>query len=57
MVDQIPKHLRAFFVGRCFILDGYAIADEYRMTNSAGGLTVLGSILRTYDPAKLSGGF
>jgi hypothetical protein len=33
------------------ILDGYAIADEYRMTNSSGELLVLGENFRTYDPA------
>ena len=32
-----------------FILDGYAIADECRMTNSSGELIVLGLNLRTYD--------
>jgi hypothetical protein len=35
-----------------FILDGYAIADEYRMTGASGELIVLGLNLRTYDPAK-----
>jgi hypothetical protein len=38
----------ASWVGR-FILDGYAIADEYRMTNASGGLIVLGMNVRTYD--------
>jgi hypothetical protein len=32
-----------------FILDGYAIADEYRMMTSAGELIVLGTNVRTYD--------
>jgi hypothetical protein len=41
----------AAWVGR-FILDGYAIADEYRMTDSAGELIVLGMNLRAYDPAR-----
>jgi hypothetical protein len=40
----------ATWIGR-FILDGYAIADEYRMTDSSGELIVLGMNLRTYDPA------
>ena len=39
------------WLGR-FILDGYAIADEYRMTNSSGELMVLGVNLRTYDTTK-----
>lgn len=33
-----------------FILDGYAIADEYRMTTSSGELIVLGMNFRSYDP-------
>jgi hypothetical protein len=41
----------ATWVGR-FILDGYAIADEYRMTGSSGELMVLGMNLRTYDATK-----
>jgi hypothetical protein len=39
------------WVGR-FILDGYAIADEYRMTDSSGKLVVLGMNLRAYDAAR-----
>ena len=39
---------QATWVGR-FILDGYAIADEYRMTDASGELIVLGLNLRTYD--------
>jgi hypothetical protein len=35
-----------------FILDGYAIADEYRMTGPSGELIVFGMNLRTYDAAK-----
>jgi hypothetical protein len=38
----------ATWLGR-FILDGYAIADEYRMTGSSGEVIVLGMNLRTYD--------
>jgi hypothetical protein len=38
-------------VGR-FILDGHAIADEYRMTDAAGELIVLGVNLRAYDAAR-----
>lgn len=40
----------ATWVGR-FILDGYAIADEYRMMNSAGDLIVLGLNVRSYNAA------
>jgi hypothetical protein len=39
---------QATWVGR-FILDGYAIADEYRMTDSSGEPIVHGLNLRTYD--------
>jgi hypothetical protein len=41
----------AMWFGR-FILEGYAIADEYRMTDSTGALIVLGLNLRTYDAAR-----
>lgn len=43
--------LQATWLGR-FILDGYAIADEYKMTGPSGELIVLGMNLRAYDPAK-----
>lgn len=42
---------QATWLGR-FILDGYAIADEYRMTDSAGELIVLGMNFRAYDATK-----
>ncbi|HEY3205047.1 MAG TPA: hypothetical protein VGL03_15465 [Thermoanaerobaculia bacterium] len=45
--------LQATWLGR-FILDGYAIADEYRMTGPSGELIVLGMNLRTYDATKQS---
>src|SRR5262249_54141208 len=45
--------LYATWLGR-FILDGYAIADEYRMTGPTGKLIVLGMNLRTYDATKQS---
>jgi uncharacterized protein DUF1579 len=32
-----------------YILEGYAISDEYRMTDLSGKLIVLGLNLRTYD--------
>jgi hypothetical protein len=35
-----------------YILDGYAIADEYRMIGSSGELIVLGMNFRVYDSAK-----
>lgn len=35
-----------------YILDGYAIADEYRMFDSSGGLIVFGINFRIYDSAK-----
>jgi hypothetical protein len=35
-----------------YILDGYAIADEYRMIGSSGELLVLGMNFRIYDSAK-----
>ena len=41
----------ATWFGR-FILDGYAIADEYRMTGSSGEAIVLGMNFRTYDARK-----
>ena len=44
---------QATWLGR-FILDGYAIADEYRMTGPSGELIVLGLNLRTYDASKRS---
>lgn len=42
---------RGTWLGR-YILDGYAIADEYRMTDSSGAPIVLGLNLRTYDVTK-----
>lgn len=37
-----------------YILDGYAIEDEYRMTTAAGELLVLGMNFRAYDAQKKS---
>jgi hypothetical protein len=45
------QSFQAVWVGR-FILDGYAIADEYRMTKASGEPIVLGLNLRTYDAAR-----
>ncbi len=42
---------QAKWVGH-FILEGYAIADEYRMTGPSGELIVLGMNFRTYDAAR-----
>jgi hypothetical protein len=35
-----------------YILDGYAIEDEYRMATPSGELIVLGMNFRAYDPKK-----
>jgi len=43
--------LEGSWVGR-YILDGYAIMDEFRMTKPTGELLVLGVNLRTYDAKK-----
>jgi hypothetical protein len=39
------------WIGR-YILDGYAIADEYRMLDAGGEVVVLGMNFRVYDHAK-----
>ena len=44
---------KAEWLGR-FILDGYAIADEYRMLGASGEVIVLGMNFRTYDAGKQS---
>jgi hypothetical protein len=41
----------AAWLGR-FILDGYAVADEYRMMSASGEPIVLGMNFRTYDAAR-----
>ncbi|MBZ5602415.1 MAG: hypothetical protein LAO79_08920 [Acidobacteriia bacterium] len=46
--NGIWESLRATWEGR-YILDGYAIADEYRMTTLDGELVVLGMNFRVYD--------
>ena len=43
--------LRASWVGR-YVLDGWAIADEYRMSTASGELLVLGLNVRAYDGEK-----
>jgi hypothetical protein len=35
-----------------YILDGFAVSDEYRMTDLSGKLIVLGLNLRSYDASK-----
>ena len=42
---------QATWIGR-YILDGYAVADEYRMSDASGELIVLGMNVRTYDAAS-----
>lgn len=49
--DRTWESLNAIWEGR-YILDGYAIADEYRMTTPAGELVVLGMNFRSYDANK-----
>jgi hypothetical protein len=46
--DGTWESLNASWEGR-YVLDWYAIADEYRMTTSAGEQLVLGLNLRSYD--------
>ena len=50
-LTQDGEHWHTFeatWTGR-YILDGYAIADEYRMTDPSGKTVVLGMNLRAYD--------
>lgn len=49
--DGTWEDLKATWEGR-YILDGYAIGDEFRMTTPAGELLVLGINLRTYDAKR-----
>ncbi len=49
--DGSWETLQASWVGR-YVLDGYAIMDEFRMTSPTGELLVLGVNLRTYDVQK-----
>lgn len=49
--DSSWQKFEAAWQGR-YILDGYAIADEYRMLSPSGDLLVLGLNFRVYDPAK-----
>jgi hypothetical protein len=49
--DGTWQDLGGTWEGR-YILDGYAIEDEFRMYTPAGELMVLGTNLRVYDPQK-----
>lgn len=49
--DGAWETLQATWVGR-YVLDGYAIMEEYRMTRATGELLVLGMNLRSYDVKK-----
>jgi hypothetical protein len=51
VVDGGWQVFHADWQGR-YILDGFAIADEYAMTDLAGKLIVRGMNFRTYDAAK-----
>ena len=51
--DGTWQSYQATWVGR-YILDGYVIADEYRMTNQAGELVVHGMNFRSYSVEKKS---
>jgi hypothetical protein len=42
---------KASWVGR-YILDGYVIADEYRMNDASGNLVVFGLNFRAYDASR-----
>jgi hypothetical protein len=49
--DATWQPYQATWVGR-YILDGYVIADEYRMTNQSGELVVHGMNFRSYSVEK-----
>ena len=51
LANGVSQTFPATWVGR-YILDGYAIADEYRMTGSSGELIVLDLNFRVYDATK-----
>src|SRR5215469_5690428 len=48
LANGVSQTFPATWVGR-YILDGYAIADEYQMTGSSGELIVLGQNFRVYN--------
>ena len=45
------QNFQASWHGR-YVLEGYVIADEYRMTDAAGALLVLGTNFRAYDASR-----
>ncbi|HEY0702038.1 MAG TPA: hypothetical protein VGD60_04655 [Candidatus Acidoferrales bacterium] len=49
--DGGTDRLKVEWDGR-YVLDGYAIQDDYRMTSVAGELVVLGMNVRAYDSEK-----
>ncbi len=49
--DEQSPLFKGTWRGR-YILEGYAISDEYRMTDLSGKLVVLGVNLRTYDASN-----
>lgn len=51
--DGLWHKYEATWVG-CYILDGYVIEDEYRMTDLTGKLIVLGNNYRSYDARRKS---
>ncbi|MGC1384355.1 MAG: DUF1579 family protein [Candidatus Acidiferrales bacterium] len=51
--DGSVQNFKGAWEGR-YILDGYAIGDEYRMFAPSGELIVLGLNFRAYDPQKKS---
>ena len=53
--DGVWETLQATWVGR-YVLDGYVIMEEFRMTRPIGELLVLGMNLRSYDVKKRTWG-
>ena len=49
--DGAPQSFQVTWVGR-YILDGYAIADEFRMADAQGNLVMLGQNYRSYNTEK-----
>ena len=51
LADGQSLSFQGTWIGR-YILDGFAIADEYRMSDASGTLLVLGMNLRAYDEGR-----
>ena len=49
--DETWQVFQGSWIGQ-YILDGYVIADEYRMSASSGEVIVLGMNFRTFDAAE-----